>query len=183
MLGNLNVTEANLCDDILILKLKGSREPTGKILNYIGKKLAGKKDAILKVDEYHPKRSLDANAYLWVLCGKIAELVGNTKEEVYQKCVEEAGQYEIVPIKREDIKKYKRMWESQGLGYMTEVLGECRKQGFEGYMDVMRYYGSSTYDSKQMAILVDNVVQECGNLGIETMPPNELKSLCEAWGR
>ena len=181
MLGNLNVTEANLCDDILILKLKGSREPTGKILNYIGKKLAGNKEAILKVDEYHPKRSLDANAYLWVLCGKIAELVGSTKEEVYQKCVNEAGQYEIVPIKREDIKKYKRMWESQGIGYMTEVLGECKRT--KGYMNVIRYYGSSTYDSKQMATLIDNVVQEGEGLGIETIPPDELKSLCEAWGR
>ena len=181
MLGNLNVTEANLCDDILILKLKGSREPTGKILNYIGKKLAENKEAILKVDEYHPKRSLDANAYLWVLCGKIAELVGSTKEEVYQKCVNEAGQYEIVPIKREDIKKYKRMWESQGIGYMTEVLGECKRT--KGYMNVIRYYGSSTYDSKQMATLIDNVVQECKSLGIETIPPEELKSLCEAWGR
>lgn len=181
MLGNLNVTEANLCDDILILKLKGSKEPTGKILNYIGKKLAGNKEAILKVDEYHPKRSLNANAYLWVLCGKIAELVGSTKEEVYQKCVNEAGQYEIVPIKREDIKKYKRMWESQGIGYMTEVLGECKRT--KGYMNVIRYYGSSTYDSKQMATLIDNVVQECEELGIETIPPEELKSLCEAWGR
>ena len=81
MLGNLNITEANLCDDILILKLKGSREPTGKILNYIGKKLASKKEAILKVDEYHPKRSLDANSFLWILCGKIAEKIGGTKEE------------------------------------------------------------------------------------------------------
>ena len=181
MLGNLNVTEASLCDDILILKIKGSKEPTGKILNYIGKKLAGNKEAILKVDEYHPKRSLDANSYLWVLCGKIAELVGSTKEEVYQKCVNEAGQYEIVPIKREDIKKYKRMWESQGIGYMTEVLGECKRT--KGYMNVIRYYGSSTYDSKQMATLIDNVVQECEELGIETIPPEELKSLCEAWGR
>lgn len=181
MLGNLNVTEASLCDDILILKIKGSKEPTGKILNYIGKKLAGNKEAILKVDEYHPKRSLDANAYLWVLCGKIAELVGSTKEEVYQKCVNEAGQYEIVPIKREDIKKYKRMWESQGIGYMTEVLGECKRT--KGYMNVIRYYGSSTYDSKQMATLIDNVMQECKSLGIDTMPPEELKSLCEAWGR
>ena len=181
MLGNLNVTEASLCDDILILKIKGSKEPTGKILNYIGKKLAGNKEAILKVDEYHPKRSLDANSYLWVLCGKIAELVVSTKEEVYQKCVNEAGQYEIVPIKREDIKKYKRMWESQGIGYMTEVLGECKRT--KGYMNVIRYYGSSTYDSKQMATLIDNVVQECEGLGIETIPPEELKSLCGAWGR
>ena len=88
MLGNLNVTEANLCDDILILKIKGSREPTGKILNYIGKKLAGNKEAILKVDAYHPKRSLDANSYLWLWCGKIAEKIGSTKEEVYRKSKE-----------------------------------------------------------------------------------------------
>ena len=31
------------------------------------------------------KRSLDANSYMWVLCGKIADAVGITKEEVYRR--------------------------------------------------------------------------------------------------
>ena len=180
MLGNLNVTEANLCDDILILKIKGSKEPTGKILNYIGKKLAGNKEAILKVDEYHPKRSLDANSLLWILCSKIAEKIGGTKEEVYRKSIHEVGQFEITPIKHEAVKRWREAWESNGIGWISEVHSQSK---FDGYTNMINYFGSSTYDSKQMATLIDNVVQECEGLGIETIPPEELKSLCEAWGR
>lgn len=180
MLGNLNVTEANLCDDILILKIKGSKEPTGKILNYIGKKLAGNKEAILKVDEYHPKRSLDANSLLWILCSKIAEKIGGTKEEVYRKSIHEVGQFEITPIKHEAVKRWREAWESNGVGWISEVHSQSK---IEGYTNMINYFGSSTYDSREMTILIDNIVQECKSLGIDTMPPEELKSLCEAWGR
>lgn len=180
MLGNLNVTEANLCDDILILKIKGSKEPTGKILNYIGKKLAGNKEAILKVDEYRPKRSLDANAYLWLWCSRIAEKIGSTKEEVYRKSIHEVGQFEITPIKHEAVKRWREAWESNGVGWISEVHSQSK---IEGYTNMINYFGSSTYDSREMTILIDNIVQECKSLGIDTMSPEELKSLCEAWGR
>ena len=180
MLGNLNVTEANLCDDILILKIKGSKEPTGKKLNYIGKKLAGNKEDILKVDEYHPKRSLDANSLLWILCSKIAEKIGGTKEEVYRKSIHEVGQFEITPIKHEAVKRWREAWESNGVGWISEAHSQSK---IEGYTNMINYFGSSTYDSREMTILIDNIVQECKSLGIDTMPPEELKSLCEAWGR
>ena len=179
MLGKINVTEANLCDDILVLKIKGSREPAGKILNYIGKKLAGKKEAVLKVDEYHPRRSLSANRYLWILCHKLSEKIGFlTKEEVYQKAVREAGQFETVTIKEEALFRLRRLWCGKGLGWFTETIGESDRQGM---VDVIIYFGSSIYDSKEMSTLVNYVVEQCKEQGIETMTPNELKSLCENW--
>lgn len=39
------------------------------------------------------------------------------------------------------------------------------------------FYGSSSYDTKEMARLIDEVVEECKAQGIETMSKNELDNL------
>ena len=44
------------------------------------------------------------------------------------------------------------------------------------------YYGSSTYDTKEMSRLIDEVVSRAAELGIETIPKNELAELEEEWG-
>ena len=36
------------------------------------------------IDKQKRKRSLDMNSYAWVLCQKLAEVIGSTKELVYQ---------------------------------------------------------------------------------------------------
>lgn len=46
---------------------------------------------------------------------------------------------------------------------------------------MLLYYGSSTYDGAQMARLIDNIVQDCKAVGIETMTPDELARL-EGYG-
>lgn len=44
------------------------------------------------------------------------------------------------------------------------------------------YYGSHTYNTKEMSRLIDGVVTSCNELGIETLPPVELKRMKEQWG-
>ena len=55
----------------------------------------------VEIKQYKVKRSLDSNAYCFVLCQKIAEKINSTKELVYQKFIKDVGQFEIVPIKNE----------------------------------------------------------------------------------
>ena len=50
-----------------------------------------------------------------------------------------------------------------------------------GYRNLRCYYGSSTYDTKQMSQLIDNLVQDCKALGIETLTPDKLALLTEEW--
>jgi hypothetical protein len=51
----------------------------------------------------------------------------------------------------------------------------------DGCTNVILYYGSSTYDVEQMSRLIENIVQDCKALGIETKPEAELNSLLEQW--
>lgn len=122
------------------------------------------------------KRSQNANAYCWILCDRIAEKVGITKEEVYRSHIQSVGTFADVQIRREAVDEYRKNWSSNGVGWMTETLyarGE--------WATIRSYYGSSTYDTKQMARLIDNIIYEAKELGIETLTPNELERMKQAW--
>lgn len=132
-----------------------------------------------ELKEYRPRRSLDANAYAWVLLGKISAKVGVPKEEVYRHFIKDVGDnYVIVPIKNEAVDKWIENWQSKGIGWVCDILGESK---LEGFTNIITYYGSATYDSKQMSVLINLIVDECKEQGIETATPQELSLLLEDW--
>ena len=129
--------------------------------------------------EHRQKRSLDANAYAWVLMGKLANKVGLPKEDVYREFVKDVGNnYEILPIRNDVVDKWITNWQGKGIGWVCEILGESK---LDGYTNVITYYGSSTYDSSQMSKLINLIVDECKQQGIETMTPAELAMLMDRW--
>ncbi|HZK34202.1 MAG TPA: hypothetical protein VFD33_02695 [Bacillota bacterium] len=131
------------------------------------------------IDKQKRKRSLDMNSYAWVLCQKLAEVIGSTKELVYQRFIKDVGQFEIVPIRDDAVERWIRNWNAKGLGWVSETLGDSK---LEGYTNVISYYGSSVYDSREMSVLINEIVQECKELRIETKPEEEINSLIESWG-
>jgi hypothetical protein len=128
----------------------------------------------IEIKKHYEKRSLNANSYLWVLCDKIAKEVGITKEKVYKDFIKEIGEFEIIPIKKESVEKFKISWGKNGLGWLCEIIGDSK---IKGYTNVMAYYGSSVYNSKTMAILLDKVIEQAKELGLQTLTNEELKSL------
>lgn len=132
-----------------------------------------------ELKKHRNRRSLDANSYFWVLCGKLAAKLGLPKEEVYRSLIKDVGDnFVIVPIKNEAVDKWIENWQSKGIGWVCDILGESK---LDGYTNVMTYYGSSTYDTKQMSTLINLIVEECKLQGIETMTPQELSLLLEEW--
>lgn len=140
-----------------------------------------KKDKVYEADlkEHRKKRSLDANSYAWVLLGKLANKVGLPKEDVYRELIKDVGNnYEILPIRNDAVDKWIANWQSKGIGWVCDILGESK---LDGYTNVITYYGSSTYDSLQMSKLINLIVDECKQQGIETMTPAELAMLMDGW--
>ena len=140
-----------------------------------------KDDKLYEADlkEHRKKRSLDANAYAWVLMGKLANKVGLPKEEVYREFVKDVGgNYEILPIRNDAVDKWITNWQTKGIGWVCDILGESK---LDGYTNVVTYYGSSTYDSLQMSKLINLIVDECKQQGIETMTSAELALLMDGW--
>lgn len=124
------------------------------------------KDLLVKVSSFSKRRSLSQNAYMWVLLGEIADCLKLSKEEVYKNYIKDYGKYEVLPIKNEAVETFIKIWKGHGLGWVAEELRESK---LSGYTNVIAYYGSSTYSSEDMTKLIEPIIRECEELGINTM--------------
>lgn len=121
------------------------------------------------------KRSLSANGYAWVLMDKIAAALKITKEEVYRKAINDVGVFTEIKVKDADAaRRFKQIWQANGLGWLTKTVNDTT---------VYAYYGSSTYDTAEMARLIDYIVDEAKRLHIETLPPERLEIMKTEWGK
>lgn len=132
------------------------------------------KELTVQVKEYRQKRSLSQNAYMWVLLDEIAKAVNRSKEDIYKELVKDYGVFEILPLKDDAVKRFNFNWSKNGLGWFTEIIGQSK---LKGYTNLIAYYGSSTYDTQEMNRLLDAVVNECQELGIQTMTLSEIMLL------
>lgn len=131
----------------------------------------------IKVGKFRKKRSLDANAYCWVLIGKIAEKTGARVEDIYRQAIKEVGNYDIVCVKKEAVESLCSSWARFGIGWQTDTM----PSKLAGCTNVLLYYGSSTFDSSEMSRLINIIVQDCESLGIETKSQEEIDSLLNSW--
>lgn len=136
------------------------------------------KDKLLDVEikVHRNRRSLNANAYFWTLLSKLAEALLTSKDELYLLMLERYGVFTHVIVKPEAVERVKAEWRT------VRELGKGRIGNVEG-VQLQCYFGSSTYNTKEMATLIDGVVSECKEVGIETMPDAELQSMKDEWGR
>lgn len=143
-------------------------------INGIEKIKDAEKLAITAV-KYRNKRSLDANAYAWVLMQKIAEEIHSDKWSVYLEMLQKySREFTFVICKEKAVYKLKEL-------YRTCVdLGKVNVNGTEGYQ-IQVFFGSSGFDTKAMSVFIDGIVSECKDLGIETIPPDELERMKVKW--
>ena len=133
---------------------------------------------LLSFKKYRKKRSYDANAYFWVLCDRLSEATGIDKETIYREAIKDIGGVSVpVCVKDEAVKMLRKHWEAKGLGWQTETMSSK----LEGCTNVVLYYGSSTYDTVQMSRLIDLIIEDCREQGIEILQPERLAAMMEGW--
>ena len=135
-------------------------------------------DVEVTVKRWKQKRSLDANAYAWVLIDKLAEKLGVEKTVIYKNAIREIGGVsDMVCVRESAFPALKRMWESRGIGWQVDEM----PSKLDGCKNAVLYSGSSSYDSTQMAALIDYVIRECEEQGIPTMTDDEVARLIGKW--
>ena len=133
----------------------------------------------IEVKPFRQRRSLDANAYAWVLMDRLATALSKSKAEIYREYVRDiGGNSETVCVKDEAAEKLCEGWGHNGLGWVSETF----KSKLQGCTNVVLYYGSSTYDTAQMSRLLDLIIQDCKELGIQTETPNQIAEMKARWG-
>ena len=135
-----------------------------------------------EVARYRNQRSLDANAYFHVLCGKLAEHARTGMDEMKAQLVLQYG-----AMSRGKDGKYAavKLPESVDVSEFypyAKWFGESEDKGvrFNHYLFMKRTH---TLDSAEMARLIDGTISDCKEAGIETLPPAELERMKNAWAR
>lgn len=133
----------------------------------------------IEIKPYRARRSLDANAYAWVLMDRLAEKLNESKVNIYREYIKHiGGNSEIVCVKNNALDRLCEGWGKNGIGWVTDTL----PSKLEGCTCVILYYGSSTYDTAQMSRLLDLIIQDCKIQGIPTETPDEIARLKALWG-
>lgn len=166
-------------DEIVIPVKHGQIHEINEILDRI-REIDLSKEYTVKIEQKRGRRSLDANAYMWVLISKLGEKLHKSDIEIYREIIRDNGVFEIIPIRVDVIPSWVKRWGVKGQGWICEDIGKCKN--FKNYHNIKSYYGSSTYNTKEMSRLIDAVVSECKEQGIETMTPDEIESLKQQWG-
>ena len=136
------------------------------------------KEGDYTITEAKPRRSLDANAYTWVLMDKLAAALGIPKEEIYRNTIRNMGGVSYIScIPEYSIDEARRVWASKGLGWQIETM----PSKLPGCVTAIMHYGSSAYDTQQMSRFIDQLTEDCRALDIETRPVDEVQALLNSW--
>lgn len=159
--------------------------------------------------KYRKKRSLDANSYFWVLINKITEvqryisdmylhdkflsenrayILDEQGALVWDVTSEEPDQFGLVKRKTGD--GHFAYWIDSGMVVNLEFQNGINKgkklvdkrtgEPTQGHV-MWRIKGTHEMDSKEMSKIIDSVVFEAKELGIETMPPAEIERMLSEW--
>lgn len=132
----------------------------------------------IEAKKHRNKRSKDANNYFWKLCTDLAEKLDMNKDDVYRSYIQQQNVFKDVEISSNATDTFITAWKMNGTGWIAEKLDYSEREGF----DIVRaYYGSSTYNTKQMARLIDSIVEDCKLQGIPTDTPEQISKYKEAW--
>ncbi|MBQ7976583.1 MAG: hypothetical protein IJ300_12935 [Clostridia bacterium] len=126
-----------------------------------------------EIEKKRKKRSNDANALCWKLCTEIANVLRAEKESIYVDMLKRYGQSDIVSVLSSvDVKGYFKYYDEFGKGTVNE----------KEFTHYKVYKGSSEYDTKEMSILIDGIIDEAKALEIEVISEREKSLLLEEWG-
>lgn len=138
-------------------------------------------DLALHQEKKH--RSLDANAYFHVLVAKLAQAQTPpiSKARCKNKLIADYGQEEFIDGQMVVLKSNLPPDKMCNVEYLhTDCVKITEENGKEVYFYKV-YRGTRTYDTKEMAKLIDGTIQECKNVGIETATPDEIAHMQAFW--
>ena len=134
------------------------------------------KEISAEIKTYRQPRSLDANAYFHVLVNKIAAAQDLSDEEVKRTLVVQYGTVE----RDEDGGVIAAMLPASVNIDRFYPYTRCYKtveQNGQTMNCYLFYKHTSDMDSKEMSHLIDGTVYEAKNLGIQTLPPDDLAAM------
>lgn len=127
----------------------------------------------IKIDKFKEKRSLNANNYAWKLLNEIGNIIRRDKDDVYLDMLKRYGQREMISVQSHI--------PLTGFVKYFDKAGESTLNGKE-FTHYFVYKGSSEFDTREMSIFIDGIVDEAKALNIQTETPEEIAKMKSLWG-
>ena len=131
-------------------------------------------DIRLKAVKWREKRSLNANGLLWKCLDKIAESLNTDKWPIYLMMLKRYGKFSYVLVKPEAVQAMQDSWRE------SEVIGDIDVNG-DNAVQMLCYYGSHTYDTKEFSRLLSGVISEMKEMGIPTPEEEDMDRALKEW--
>ena len=128
----------------------------------------------IKANKHRQKRSLDANALLWLCLGRIATALQADKWSIYLQMLKRYGKFTYICVKPNVAEAVKMQWRE------SEVIGEISING-QTAVQMLCYFGSSTYNTKEFSVLLEGVISEMQEMRLETPTSEDMRRALEQW--
>lgn len=130
----------------------------------------------ITIKKHRKRRSLDANACLWACLAEMASALRTDNWSMYLYELERYGKYTYILVRPDAVEAVKSQWRE------TKVVGETTaadpSTGREQTMiQMICFFGSSTYDSKEFSRLLDGVISDMKDLHLATPMPREVQQM------
>lgn len=145
-------------------------------------KIADVDEQIYDVVPHREKRSLNSNGYYWVLNGKVADKLRISKSRLHNDMLRHFGQVMMIDDKPVCV-MLPDTTEAEETAYESETVHlKPTSATFDGangvrYRQWKMLRGSHDYDTREMSILLDGIIQEARQLDIEVMTPAQLEDM------
>jgi hypothetical protein len=177
--GELKAVSRDLLSKKWQITFETDQDPTGNIPAMQGKKLS------IKAVQYRKKRSLDANAYYWLLIGKLSAALRISTARMHNIMLSRHPHQEVIDgrivyIELPDTDEAAERAIEAETFHIRPTSRVLVKDG-RAVRDYEMLRGSHTYDTAEMSDLINDLVDECRHQGIETLPPDELHAMMAAY--
>lgn len=122
------------------------------------------------------KRGLTANAYYWVLVEQLAKALMTSKDELHEEMMQRYGAFKLKDNNKPVVFSLVAGEDPKSVTKYSRSFAEGEVNGKR----VVHYAvlkGSSEMTAKEFGDLLDGLISEAKDMGIETMPRNEVLAL------
>ena len=137
-------------------------------------KIKGEEKLSIKAVKFRQKRSLDANGLLWLCMGRIASELKTDVWEVYLQMLKRYGKFTYIVVKENAVDAVKSQWRE------TEIVGDITVNGQKA-VQMICYFGSSHLNSKEFSVLLEGVLSEMREMGLETPMSEDIRAAMERY--
>ena len=155
-----------------------------KVSGDINKIASTDKDLDIEIKVHRERRSLNANAMHWALCGRLADVLDSTLQEIHKELILKYGS---LKIEEDGVAAYMirpDTWEPSDTDYVKsvgEIYLNTRKKGRVRHLIYLIFKESHLYDQKEMSALISGTIDECKAQGVCTWTKHEIDQALAAW--